>query len=254
MSKLRFGPKTKKARVRLGIAQSELGKKLLPPVSQALISQWENEVAYPSQDQKQQIQKILGQSTTEGKAEDHNELDEDDLIEGPSAIGVWLNKERLAKGLSVPELATKSGLSPFSIYNIESGRSQNPQRATIDKLEKALGKQLSLEAKEEAKEEATIEGVGEWFNFDPNNQIEWPTVAGIYVLYDISDRPVYVGQGQKIATRLRDHHEKFWFRQPIVQNAAYVGIDNKLLREQIERVLIKFLKSNAVLNQQNVDR
>jgi hypothetical protein len=26
------------------------------------------------------------------------------------------------------------------------------------------------------------------------------------------------------------------------------------LREQIEKVLIKFLKSNAVLNQQNVDR
>ncbi len=71
---------------------------------------------------------------------------------------------------------------------------------------------------------------------------------------DISDRPIYVGQGQRIATRLRDHHEKFWFRPPIVQNAAYVGIDNKLLREQIERVLIKFLKSNAVLNQQNVDR
>jgi hypothetical protein len=70
----------------------------------------------------------------------------------------------------------------------------------------------------------------------------------------ISDRPIYVGQGQKISARLRDHVEKFWFRPPIVQNAAFVGIDNKELREQIEKVLIKFLKSNAVLNQQNVDR
>jgi transcriptional regulator with XRE-family HTH domain len=109
-------------------------------------------------------------------------LEEDDLTDGPSAIGVWLNRERLIKGFSVPELATKSGLSPLSIYNIESGRSQNPQRATIDKLEKALGKQLSPEAKEEAKEDSTIEGVGEWFNFDPNSQVEWPSVAGIYVL------------------------------------------------------------------------
>ena len=43
-------------------------------------------------------------------------------------------------------------------------------------------------------------------------------------------------------------------RPPIVQNAAYVGISNKALREQVEKVLIKFLKSNAVLNKQNVDR
>jgi hypothetical protein len=70
----------------------------------------------------------------------------------------------------------------------------------------------------------------------------------------ISDRPIYVGQGQKISARLRDHREKFWFKQPIVQNAAFVGVADKVLREQIEKVLIKFLKSNAVLNQQNVVR
>lgn len=175
-------------------------------------------------------------------------------IASPSAIGAWLNKRRLEQEFSVPELATKSGLSSAAIYNIESGQSQNPQRKTVEKLEKALGKQLSPEAKAEAKDEATIEGVGEWFNFDPNSESDWPNVAGIYVLYDISDRPIYVGQGQKISTRLRDHHQKFWFRQPIVQYAAFVGIDNKELREQIEKVLIKFLKSNAVLNQQNVDR
>jgi hypothetical protein len=104
------------------------------------------------------------------------------------------------------------------------------------------------------RDEATIEGVGEWFNFDPHDQALWPVVAGIYVLYDISDRPLYVGQGQNISSRLRDHYQKFWYRPPIVQNAAYVGIDKEKLRKQIEKVLIKFLKSNAVLNQQNVDR
>ncbi|MDQ2764445.1 MAG: GIY-YIG nuclease family protein [Pseudomonadota bacterium] len=96
--------------------------------------------------------------------------------------------------------------------------------------------------------------MGEWFNFDPQSYADWPNAAGIYVLYDISDRPIYVGQGQQISVRLRDHRDKFWFRRPIVQNAAYLGIDNKQLREQIEKILIKFLKSNAVLNQQNVDR
>lgn len=182
------------------------------------------------------------------------EMEDNEDVLSPSAIGLWLTKYRLDRKLSVPELAEKSGLSAVSIYNIESGRSQNPQRATVQKLEKALDVAISDEAKEEAKDDATIEGVGEWFNFDPNSEIEWPSVAGIYVLYDISDRPIYVGQGQNISARLRDHSEKFWYRQPIVQNAAYVGISDKSLREKIEKVLIKFLKSNAVLNQQNVDR
>jgi len=202
-----------------------------------------------------QVRQVLGQA--DGEKETTNSTDEDvkqDIIESPSAIGTWLNKSRLAAGFSVPELATKSGLSAVSIYNIESGKSQNPQSATVKKLEKALGQTLSLEAKEDAKEEATIEGVGEWFDFDPNSVAEWPSVAGIYVLYDISDRPIYVGQGQKISAWLRDHHQKFWFKAPIVQSAAYVGINSKSLREQIEKVLIKFLRSTAVLNQQNVDR
>jgi transcriptional regulator with XRE-family HTH domain len=255
MAQLRFGPRTKKARVRLGLTQAELGSKFDPKVSHSLISLWENEKSYPTDDQKDQVRHFFGQMVNEtGSMSGADDSEEGDVLNIPSAIGVWLTKARVAAGLSVPELAEKSSLSGVSLYNIESGRAQNPQRATIEKLEKALGQNLSAEAKEVAKEEATIEGVGEWFNFNPNSPAEWPSGAGIYVLYDISDRPIYVGQGQKISARLRDHHEKFWFRAPIVQNAAYVGVESKQLREQIEKVLIKFLKSNAVLNQQNVDR
>lgn len=256
MPRPRFGPSIKKSRVRLGMTQTELGGKLDPQVSPTTISQWENENHVPSDVYKAQLRLILGRNSNGGEAKGPPATEEEDEepVGAPSTIGVWLNRHRLEQKLSVPELAAKAGLSPVALYNIESGRSQNPQRATVSKLEAALGHQLSPEARKEAKSEATIEGVGEWFNFDPNSQADWPSVAGIYVLYDISDRPIYVGQGQKISSRLRDHHEKFWFRPPIVQNAAYVGIDNKDLREQIERVLIKFLKSNAVLNQQNVDR
>jgi transcriptional regulator with XRE-family HTH domain len=241
----------------MGMNQADLGNRLNPSISHATISLWENEKSYPSDEQRAQVRKFLGSTQNEmesnGASEDDDERDMPE-IEGPSAIGVWLNKSRLNADLSVQELALKSGLSVVSIYNIESGKSQNPQKATIEKLEKVIGEKLSVEAKEEAKEEATIDGVGEWFNFNPNSETEWPNVAGIYVLYDISDRPIYVGQGQKISARLRDHHQKFWFRAPIVQYAAYVGIADRILREQIEKVLIKFLKSNAVLNQQNVDR
>jgi hypothetical protein len=63
-----------------------------------------------------------------------------------------------------------------------------------------------------------------------------------------------VKQGSNIAARLRVHHEKFWFRSPIVYNAAYIQVADKRLREQIETILIKFLKSNAVINKQQVER
>ena len=39
-----------------------------------------------------------------------------------------------------------------------------------------------------------------------------------------------------------------------VSVAAYVNITEKALREKIEKLLIRFLKSNAVINKQSVDR
>jgi len=64
-----------------------------------------------------------------------------------------------------------------------------------------------------------------------------------------------VGQSRDIRRRIRtDHLEKFWYRRPIVEKASYVRVADVRLRDQLERTLIKFLKSNAVLNKQQVDR
>jgi excinuclease UvrABC nuclease subunit len=76
----------------------------------------------------------------------------------------------------------------------------------------------------------------------------------LYVFYDVSDRPVYVGKAEVIKKRVSDHVDKFWFKYPIVSHAAYVEIKGTILRHQVEQVLIKFLKSNAVINKQSVDR
>lgn len=166
----------------------------------------------------------------------------------------WLTKTRLEKNISVPELAASAGVSPQAVYNIESGRILNPRQETIRRLERALGKEIPKEAKEEIREEAKIEGVGELIDFDPHSDNDLPAVAGIYVLYDISERPIYVGQGADIRSRIRSHRDKFWFKQPIVHTAAYVKIEEKSLREKVETLLIRFLKSNAVINKQNVER
>ena len=95
------------------------------------------------------------------------------------------------------------------IYNIEAGRISNPRPATIKKLESALGAEIPTEVKDETREEATIKDVGELVDFDPHDDDDLPSTPGIYVLYDISERPIYVGQGTAIKKRIRDHQDKF---------------------------------------------
>ena len=103
-------------------------------------------------------------------------------------------------------------------------------------------------------EDARIEGLGGLTDFNPHETNSLPSAAGVYVLYDISERPIYVGMGRNIGKRIQDHDEKFWFKKPIVETGSYVEIGDELLRRQIETLLIKFLKSNAVINKQGVDR
>ncbi len=152
------------------------------------------------------------------------------------------------------ELALKADVSRPAVYNIESGRIENPRTETVRRLEQALGRELPAETKKEIRDEATVEGVGEFVEFDPNDRDDWPESPGIYVFYDISERPIYVGQGSNIKRRIQDHEQKFWFKSPIVETAACIKIEDASLREKIETILIRFLKRNAVINKQNVER
>jgi transcriptional regulator with XRE-family HTH domain len=161
------------------------------------------------------------------------------------------------KGWTVVELAEHAGVSQATVYNLQNGRAENPRRSTIQKLEYALGEQLPKEFQEEIEEESEIrgiKGVGEFLDFDPHDVSEWPSEPGVYVFYDITKRPIYVGQGNNIAQRTKDHQTQKWFILPFVQSASYIKIDDKGTRLGIEKILIKFLKSNAVINRQNVNR
>jgi transcriptional regulator with XRE-family HTH domain len=173
---------------------------------------------------------------------------------GGSAFGAWLSKTRTEKGMSVPELASKSGITAPAIYNIESGKSLNPQKETRRRLEQALGASIPADVTKEAERAQEIKGLGSLTDFDPYDEQNLPAVAGVYVFYDIAERPIYVGKAAIIASRVKEHKEKFWFRPPIVINAAYVPVSDATVRHQIEQVLIKFLKSNAVINRQSVER
>lgn len=215
-------------------------------VAQPTISNWESGRSVPSETQVTRLREVLGA----GEAVQQDA--------GPPAAhyGEWLNATRIENGLSRASLAAAAGVSALQIYNIETGRTANPRASTRTALENALGVNAPNEVVDAAEQEAEIgSGLGQLIDFDPHDESDYPREPGVYVFYDISDRPIYVGESADIRNRIRnDHTEKFWYRTPVVEKASYVRVDDQTLRRQLESTLIKFLKSNAVINKQQVVR
>jgi transcriptional regulator with XRE-family HTH domain len=233
------GKRIRKARIAEGLSQIELASKI--GVSQKTVSNWEHDSARPKAIQIENLQNVLGLLT--GAA-----------VQQPTtgAFGAWLRRIRSEKNLSVAELATKSSVSIVSIYNIEAGKSQNPHEETRKRLEEALSTKVPDDVQQEIAEEQQVEGLSALTDFDPHDVDSRPKRPGVYVFYDVSDRPIYVGKSQDISKRVAEHEDKFWFKYPIVSNAAYVEVKDAKLRHQVEQVLIRFLKSNAIVNKQSV--
>jgi transcriptional regulator with XRE-family HTH domain len=166
------------------MSQTEIAEKL--KVSQALISGWETGKSFPDEKCLEKLTKILGPL---GKMDGH-QLAEDPSDIGPSPFGVWLNRMRQENDLTVPQLAGKSNVAIPTIYAIENGVISNPRSTTVQKLERALKTKVPEDTAEQVKEESTIEGLGELAEFNPHVDSERPPEPGIYVLYDISERPI----------------------------------------------------------------
>lgn len=224
------------------LSQTELAARL--NVSQPLISVWEIGRGAPNQEQLKKLNGILG-----GLLPDRDSATE---AETQTPAAAWLSRAIARKDLTVGELAIKADVSTATVHNILSGRAQNPNPKTIASLEKALGD--SFEAKRETSKASEIEGIGQLIDFNPYDGKEVPSKAGVYVLYDISQRPIYVGKSRKISDRLKFHADRFWFKRPLVETGAYIEIQKAELRDQIETVLIQFLKNNAVINRQKTVR
>jgi len=167
------------------------------------------------------------------------------------AFGQWVRDVRLKKKISVQELAAKAKISLPALYNIENGKTQNPNAKTREKIESALGQSPSIEIQSRVDD---VVGLGQLEGFDPYETNLIPDTPGVYVLYDVSERPIYVGRSKNINKRIKQHHTAFWFKRPIISTGSYIIIKDNTLRNQIEEILIKFLKSNAVINKVYVDR
>jgi transcriptional regulator with XRE-family HTH domain len=239
--KAALGSAIRRARNRDQLSLAQLGERV--GVTGATISNWELGRTQVDPAKLKQIEKVLGKLDSDDAADD-----------GLSSFGAWLLAQRTKQELTINELATKAKVSWRTIWLLETGATQNPQPKTREALEKALQSALPEDLADELRDEQTIEGIGEMIDFDPHSDEDRPTVGGIYVFYDVSQRPIYVGEGQNIRKRIRDHQEKFWFKSPIVQSASYIQVEDVDMRKKVERILIKFLKSNAVINRQHVER
>lgn len=239
----------RQARLTEGLSQTDLAQKI--GVAQPTIFTWETGAISPGQQQLAKLEEMLGVLT---QPENASGQIQEQASPPSNAFGAWLRKARSKKSMSVPQLANASGLSAVAIYNIESGRSLNPQAETKARIEAALNIRVPDDVRKEVADEQDIKGLGALTDFDPHNANALPRVPGVYVFYDISERPIYIGKAANIAERVSDHRDKFWFRQPIVFTGSYVEISDSEIRHSVEQVLIKFLKSNAVINKQSVDR
>ncbi len=198
-----LGQRIRRAREREGLTQSALAKKV--GVSQGAVAIWEGGQG-PTEANKKKLEDVLGALSAEPQSKNTQSIAED-----VSSFGSWLREQRTQKGLSVPELAKNARVSAPAVYNIESGKIQNPQSATRDRLAKALGMPIPEQVVTETVESQNVVGLGPLTDFQPHDTKEWPTCAGVYVLYDVSQRPIYVGKGDNIGKRLKVHDEKFWF-------------------------------------------
>jgi transcriptional regulator with XRE-family HTH domain len=240
------GQELLKARINSGLTQDAVAERL--GVAQPTISTWEKGKSTPSKEQMTKLEAFLGPLGTQ-----KGDTDSDTSTE-TSAFGVWVNSVRSKKGWTVVELAAKAGVSAPTIYNLENGRIDNPQEKTRTRIVTALGVTPESEIVAETKRAAQIEGLGNLEDFDPYDPEDLPEGSGVYVFYDIAQHPLYVGESQDLAKRLKDYSDKYWFKRPIVESGSFVKIAEKKLRKQVEQLLIRFLKSNAVLNKQHVDR
>src|SRR5262249_508361 len=131
---------------------------------------------------KRALQGVQGSATAEAD-------DVDTVPTASEAYGEWLLSERSKGNLTRQELANKAGMNQRTLGEMGGGK-RHGSPVTRKKLEAAVGSSPPASVKKIVDEETTIEGVGQFADFDPHNLDEIPNVPGVYVFYDISDRPI----------------------------------------------------------------
>ena len=171
------------------------------------------------------------------------------------AFSVWLDREMKNKGVTIQQMAERTGITYTGIWNIVKGNTASPRQDTRKKIALALGEVVPEQIEKEATEQSTPIPGYEWVDFTPSDLETVPAESGIYVFYDITDRPVYVGKSNKsVRGRVKDHQTRFWFKYPLVVRGAFLAVSDPEMCDKIEIILIKFLGKHALMNQKGAVR
>ena len=244
MPKLNIAKQLLTLRKKLDLTQAQMAEKL--GISQGYVAQIENETVDASGRIAGKILELSGESPDKFASELQ------DTAEKTVELGEWVLDRRTKLGMSRQVLADKAGVSPLTLYFIETGQTESPRRSTIDGIRKVLGdlpKGVQTEVVESAEG-----GFGEFQG--PFSVKEWERnvdkdTPGVYIFYDVLKRPVYIGESKDIYRRIRQHDDQFWFKSPMVHTIAYLIVKDEKVRAQLEAAMIKLVGENAIFNQQH---
>lgn len=231
-------------RKKLGLTQTEMGGKL--GISQGYVAQIETEAVNASPRVAQKILEMSGHSPA--KIESAMKKTPEREIN----FGDWVREQRVRQGLTQQELAKKAGISNLTVSFIENHQTESPRQGTMDAMKNVLG-ELPKGVRTEVVESADW-GFGEFQGPFPFK--EWEKnidgdTSGIYIFYDISKHPVYIGESKNIRKRILDHDREFWFKPPIVSTIGYMVVKDEGVRAKLEAAMIKIAGETAILNKQN---
>lgn len=182
-------------------------------------------------------------------------LDAVPMKEDDGSFGEWLRDKMAEQNVSIARLSEMSGITYVGIWNIVEGNTKSPRDATRQRLASALQAEIPAEVEEASEAETSAIPGYEWADFTPGDLETVPEEPGIYVFYDITDRPVYVGKSNdNVRRRVKDHSSRFWFKEPLVVRGAFLHVPDVDACKKIEMILIKFLGKHALLNQKGAVR
>lgn len=228
---MNVGARLKKAREDAELLQKELADEV--GVHPGRVSHWENGHTIPSK-YVETLEDILDADLSD-------------------SVANWLKDGMEQRGIKAVDLAKSSGITQGYISNIKNGHAISPSPKTVNALAKALAispPEAFVAERDSETDQKPVLPVGELYDLDLNDLTEVHNVAGIYVLKNKLDNPVYIGKATNIEKRIRQHQEKFWYKPPIVMRASYIECSNELLCSLLEKNLIKLFSGSFLFNKQ----
>ncbi len=146
----------------------------------------------------------------------------------PRIVVTPANLPRLRKRarISTAHLARLAGCSEEAIVRYESGVPL-PKKST-DQIREALRPRISPASTPQKKQP----GIGKFARVDPESWQDLPTTPGVLILFDLSERPIYVGESTNLRDLVRAGRKLQWFSYPLVTKIGYSEVEDDNLRHQ----------------------